>query len=162
MLAGLLTVASNVGMEWETSSGPAQHEEVPVPSTTVSRQIAADPTSVALLLADPTSAELWPRLSRREPAGAAGDVVDIAVGGTEAELRVLPPRRTPTAFVLRFDVDTAEALHVEGRLELSPTDAQPVATQAVLELRCERELVADAEEFLRRVARAAERRAGVA
>lgn len=131
-------------------------------STRVTQRISADPTSVALLLADPTTVELWPRLSRLDSAAGAEDVVDIAVGRTEAGLRVLPPRRTPTAFVLRFDVDTAEQLHVEGRLELSQTDSAPGGTDAVLELRSERDLVADAEEFLRRVAEAAERRASAA
>lgn len=131
-------------------------------STRVIRRIGADATSVALLLADPTTVELWPRLSRLDRDASADDVVDIAIGSTEAGLRVLPPHRTPTAFILRFDVDTAERLHVEGRLELSQVGVEPPATDAVLELRCERDLVADADEFLRRVAIAAELRASAA
>lgn len=128
-------------------------------STRVTQRISADPTSVALLLADPTTAELWPRLSRLD-SDAAQDTVGIAVGSTAAGLRVLPPQRTPTAFVLRFDVDTDEPLHVEGRLELSHTDT--LATDAVLELRSERDLADDAAEFLRRVALAAEKRSRAA
>lgn len=116
--------------------------------TRVSQRIGADPTSVALLLADPATAALWPRLARDE-SGAT------AVAG----LRVLPPQRTPTAFVLRFDVGSAQLCHVEGRLELSHVGAHTLTTDAVLELRSEGDLAADAAEFLRRVAAAAEQRA---
>jgi len=131
-------------------------------STRVTRRISADPTSVALLLADPTTAELWPRLSRLESAETGDDLVGIEVGSIAAGLRVLPPRRTPTAFVLRFDVDTVEQVHVEGRLELTHTDSDALATDAVLELRAEHDLADDAAEFLRRVAIAAEKRATAA
>lgn len=130
-------------------------------STRVTQRIGADPTSVALLLADPTTAELWPRLARLK-SDAAQDTVDIAVGSTAAGLRVLPPQRTPTAFVLCFDVDTAKLQHVEGRLELSHTGAEALATDAVLDLRSDRDLAEDAAEFLRRVAIAAEKRSRAA
>jgi hypothetical protein len=91
----------------------------------------------------------------------------IEVGSASGELRLLPPSRTPTAFVLRFDFDaatTGEPLRVEGRLELSwatPGNATPT-TDALLELTTQRDLGHDAAEFLDRVAEAAERRARAA
>lgn len=137
-------------------------------SIRVRRRIAADPTSVALLLADPTAVELWPRLTRDPEAAALPGVLSIEVGGAAGELRVLPPSRTPTAFILRFDFDAGpaavdEPLRVEGRLELSAQAAGAApATDAILELRTARDLRADAAEFLAQVAAAAERRSHAA
>ncbi|MDX6275493.1 MAG: hypothetical protein QOJ92_2703 [Frankiales bacterium] len=145
-------------------------------STRVSRRIVADPTSVALLLADPATVELWPRLHRSAASlQRDGDVglVTIEVGSSLGELRLRPPSRTPTAFVLRFDVDCGIASsgpvagatqRVEGRLVLSlvsPGAGAP-ATEAVLDLTADRDLAEDAAEFLGRVARAAEQRARAA
>jgi hypothetical protein len=123
---------------------------------------------VALLLADPTAVELWPRLTRAHEAPLAPGVLSIEVGSAAGELRVLPPSRTPTAFILRFDFDAgapaeSEPLRVEGRLELSAQQAgEAPATDAILELRTSRDLRADAAEFLARVAAAAENRSHAA
>jgi hypothetical protein len=157
-------------------------------STRVRRHIEADPTSVALLLADPSAVELWPRLTRAEaaPDGSSQGLVTIEVGSAMGALRLLPPCRTPTAFILRFDFDEvargdaaerggaaargdeSRPMRVEGRLELtlsSPSDGDPEAapaTDALLELRADRDLAADAAEFLARVAAAAKRRSHAA
>ena len=74
--------------------------------TRVSRRIAADPTSTALLLAGPAAMELWPGVRR---VGDAGNRVLVEAdlpadrGATAAAVRALPPRRTPTSYVTRFD-----------------------------------------------------------
>ena len=73
--------------------------------TRVSRRIAADPTSTALLLAGPTALELWPGV--RRVADVSGRVVvetDLTpVRSLAASVRALPPRRTPTSYVTRFE-----------------------------------------------------------
>jgi hypothetical protein len=73
--------------------------------TRVTRRIAADPTSTALLLAGPLALELWPGVRSRATAG--GRVlaeVDLAGGpATAASVRARPPLRTPTSFVTRFE-----------------------------------------------------------
>lgn len=84
--------------------------------TELVRRIAADPTSTALLLAGPTALELWP---------AAAESV-----------RADPPRRTPTAYVSRFEWTGSELPTTQGELVLShaATDDGAVATEARLVL----------------------------
>jgi hypothetical protein len=141
--------------------------------TRVSRRIAADPTSTALLLAGPTAVDLWPG-ARRVGEQDGGVLVEAEVPGPEPDggptrLTVLaqPPRRTPTAYVTRFEWSGASLPAVSGRLTLAyaPTgDGTPV-THAVLELDPEeddsyrgRTLATMAEGFLANLARAAETR----
>lgn len=72
--------------------------------TRVTQLISADPTSTALLLAGPTAFELWPGVRRIADIGAAM-VVETELGpdcAVAANVRALPPRRTPTAYVSRF------------------------------------------------------------
>ena len=81
------------------------------------RRIAADPTSVALLLAGPGVA-LWPGGATSEPeavdahehdgSGGRGEIVDVET----------PPQRTPTSFVTRFRVSTADGTLVSVSLRL--------------------------------------------
>ncbi|HUR51068.1 MAG TPA: hypothetical protein VMZ11_02980 [Mycobacteriales bacterium] len=72
--------------------------------TRVVRQIAADPTSTALLLAGPTALELWPGLRRvAEVSGRVVVEADIADAARAASVRALPPQRTPTAYLTRFE-----------------------------------------------------------
>lgn len=73
--------------------------------TRADRPIAADPTSTALLLAEPAALELWPGVRR---VGHVADRVLVEAEipeqrlSTAATVRVHPPRRTPTSFVTRF------------------------------------------------------------
>jgi hypothetical protein len=76
--------------------------------TTVVRSIVADPTSTALLLAGPDAMDLWPGV--RRVAKVSGRVVVEADLGSvagdraaAASVRALPPQRTATAYVTRFE-----------------------------------------------------------
>jgi hypothetical protein len=72
--------------------------------TRVSRRIAADPTSTALLLAGPTALELWPGLRRvAEVSGRVVVEADIHDAARAASVRALPPQRTPTSYLTRFE-----------------------------------------------------------
>ena len=76
-----------------------------MPEIVLSRQVSAEPASLALLLAGPTAVELWPGARR---VGEFGDRLtveaDLPDGGqSEVHLQALPPRRTPTSFVIRFE-----------------------------------------------------------
>jgi len=80
----------------------------PAPTATrtrVTQIIVADPTSTALLLAGPTAMELWPGL--RHVAEVSGRVVVEAHVAQDraaaASVRALPPKRTPTSYVTRFE-----------------------------------------------------------
>lgn len=74
--------------------------------TRVARQIDADPTSTALLLAGPTALDLWPGLRRVGEAGGRL-LVEAELAGAPplpaaATVRAEPPRRTPTSYVTTF------------------------------------------------------------
>jgi hypothetical protein len=73
--------------------------------TRITRTIAADPTSTALLLAGPTAMELWPGLRRvAEVSGRVVVEADLAPHrAAAASVRALPPQRTPTAYITRFE-----------------------------------------------------------
>lgn len=141
--------------------------------THVSRQIDADPTSTALLLAGPTAVDLWPGL-RRVGEAAGRLLVEVGVAGeaqpwrTAATVRALPPRRTPTSYVTTF-AWTGPGLPVtRGELELHyAPGAQRPGTTAALTLVSEglqasdvtaAELAAMARVFLANLALAAESR----
>jgi hypothetical protein len=98
------------------------------------RNIAADPTSVALLLAAPSSAQLWPgaamdqsasierpRLLLRLPADLGGGLVPVAV-------RTAPPSRTPTTFVWRFEFLAEGCPRGRGELTLGYVAGEPGGT----------------------------------
>jgi hypothetical protein len=139
--------------------------------TRVARRIAADPTSTALLLAAPAAVDLWPGVRRLgEVDGRV--VVEAEAPSADREvavvtIRALPPRRTPTSYVTRFEWSGDTLPAATGRLTLAyaPTaDGTPV-THAVLELDVdgspayrERDLAVMAEGFLENLARAAEQR----
>jgi hypothetical protein len=73
-------------------------------TTRAARRINADPTSTALLLAGPAALELWPGVRRvGESAGRAVVATELTGWPTSATVRALPPQRTPTAFVTRFE-----------------------------------------------------------
>lgn len=106
--------------------------------TQVSRRIAADPTSTALLLAGPTAFELWPGVRRvAEVSGRIVVEADVLPDRTAAaSVRALPPRRTPTAYVSRFEWAGSGLPETRGELTLGylPLEDGVVATFAELVL----------------------------
>lgn len=149
--------------------------------TRATRRITADPTSTALLLAGPTAVDLWPGVRRvGEADGRVLVEAELRVAAAEqdrrpasATVRALPPRRTPTSYVTRFEWSGPDVPDAVGRLTLAyaPTaDGAPV-THAVLEVDSRededgpldsRTLSAMAEGFLANLARAAESRSRAA
>ncbi len=139
-------------------------------TTRTSRQIAADPTSTALLLTAPTALELWPGVRRvGERDGRALVETDRPwARRTAATVRALPPRRTPTAYVTRFEWSGPGVPAASGELRLSYVAGDDVtATLAELVLRTDRTADADevhalAEGFLDNLRNAAESRSDAA
>jgi hypothetical protein len=106
-------------------------------TTRATRRIAADPTSTALLLAGPTAMDLWPGVRR---VGDSGGRVLVEAEldeqtASSAAVRALPPQRTPTAFVTRFEWAGPGLPLTAGELTLgyAPGAGAP-ATTAVLVL----------------------------
>lgn len=142
-------------------------------TTRTSRQIAADPTSTALLLTAPTALELWPGVRRvGESGGRALVETELpSARRTAATVRALPPRRTPTAYVTRFAWSGPDVPEATGELRLSyvPGREGP-ATMAELVLRSAADdgeldgeaLRALAAGFLENLSRAAEERSDAA
>lgn len=93
--------------------------------TRVTRRIAADPSSTALLLAGPAALELWPGVTRVATLGDVDEriMVDAEIPqqrrSTVATVRVLPPRRTPTSYVLAFEWSGPSLPVTYGELTLS-------------------------------------------
>lgn len=149
--------------------------------TRVARQIDADPTSTALLLAGPTALDLWPGVTRvgevggrvlvearlREVSHSSDDPMTTA-----AAVRALPPKRTPTSYVTKFAWTGPSLPVTTGELVLSYAPGSPgPATTAVLTLDSEGvpvsalaadDLQAMCEVFLDNLARAAEERSRAA
>ena len=148
--------------------------------TRVTRRITADPTSTALLLAGPTAVDLWPGVRRiGEADGRVLVEAELVVATSEQErrpasasVRALPPRRTPTSYVTRFEWSGPEVPEASGRLTLAyaPTSDGAQVTHAVLEVETPdedgpldgRTMTAMAEGFLANLARAAESRSRAA
>ncbi len=107
-----------------------------------SRRIDADPTSTALLLADPGARELWPA----------------------ATVAVEPPRRTPTGFVAQFSWAGPDLPAASGVVRLTPAPGShgTPGTSADVCVDVERPSAAVApvvlEGFLRALARTAQDR----
>ena len=142
--------------------------------TRAARRIAADPTSTALLLAGPTAMDLWPGVRRVGDTGGRV-LVEAALdeaARTSAAVRALPPQRTPTAFVTRFEWAGPDLPLTAGELTLGyAPGAEGPATSASLVLTstgvaasrltaCA--LQAMAESFLDNLAAAAEQRSSAA
>ena len=90
--------------------------------TRADRRIVADPTSTALLLAGPGALELWPGIRRiGDVAGRVLVEAEIPEQrlSTAATVLVEPPRRTPTAFVTRFEWVGPSLPRTTGELTLS-------------------------------------------
>ena len=148
--------------------------------TRAARRIAADPTSTALLLAGPAALELWPGVRRVGEAGGHALVEAVLPVGprrplsvvAQTAVRALPPRRTPTSFVTRFEWSGPGLPPTTGELTLAylAGDA-PAATAASLRLESshvadsgiDAEVLAEmAEGFLANLAMAAEQRSTAA
>ena len=101
------------------------------------RRIAADPTSVTLLLAGPGAVDLWPG-SQRDSAADGRLRVDAEIperGVREILVRVDAPQRTPVAYVLRFVAEQPElSLHVDGELTLAYDGPDATLASIVLEI----------------------------
>lgn len=140
--------------------------------TRVERDIAADPVSTALLLAGPTAVELWPGVTRL--GGDAHHVLaeaalpsprDGSLRATTVAVRAMPPLRTPTSYVTRFEFRGDDVPATTGVLTLaaSRTGSAGVETHASLVLeategRTVSGLRVMAGEFLANLAAAAEQR----
>ena len=143
----------------------------PATRTRVTRRIAADPTSTALLLAGPTALELWPGVRRVADVGGR-TVVETELPEQRvaaASVRAQPPQRTPTAYVIRFEWAGPGLPETTGELTLAyaPASGGELTTHAALVLDSSgfdpdvldsRALTAMAEGFLDNLARAAEAR----
>jgi len=79
------------------------------------REFPADPASVALLLAGPAAAGLWPDAADAEPVVSLG-----------------PPMRSGVGFVVDITVTEAALGNIRGRLALVPSGGAPTATSARL------------------------------
>jgi hypothetical protein len=111
--------------------------QAPGTATRVSRRIAADPTSTALLLAGPTALELWPGLRRvAEVSGRVVVEADIHDTARAASVRALPPQRTPTSYLTRFEWAGPGLPATTGELvlEYAPVEDGEIGTTAVLVL----------------------------
>lgn len=124
-------------------------------SVTARRTIAADPTSTALLLASPSAAEIFPEATVEETddgvevafqvPGVAVRSAEQAAGTAQAPvavrrtLRMRPPHRTPTAYVLHGELHDEGRPTIEGVLTLEyaqderGVDQPRSATAATLE-----------------------------
>jgi hypothetical protein len=79
----------------------------------VSRTAAADPSSVALVLAGPAARELWPRRPDR--------VVGVVTAQQPvAAVAVDPPARSGVGFAARVQVHVGDAMVAAGRLSILP------------------------------------------
>ncbi len=148
---------------------------LPATRTRVTRRIAADPTSTALLLAGPTAFELWPGVRRVADVGGRMVVeTDLPAQRTAAaSVRAQLPRRTPTCYISRFEWSGPGLPRTTAELTLAyaPDAEGGLGTHAALVLDTDgfephgldlKSLETMAEGFLANLARAAERRSHAA
>lgn len=141
-----------------------------MPEIVLSRQMAAEPASLALLLAGPTAVELWPGARR---IGEFGDRLTVQADlpdgeRSEVHLQALPPRRTPTSFLIRFEYSGVGIPPTSGTITL--TSQGNGSTRVELALRwdggIDRSVREDTERkaasFLTTLARTAEARSSAA
>ncbi|MHB2023612.1 MAG: hypothetical protein ACYCO3_09830 [Mycobacteriales bacterium] len=133
-------------------------------------EVAADPASVALLLAGPRAAEYWPGVSS---VHATGEPLLVAAevpgrGLLTALVSTRPPVRTPTAFVFDFTVRPGELPELRGRLWVDHATGDRGVGHSHLALSVDYQgefperLRILADGFLRNVRAAAERRSRAA
>lgn len=135
----------------------------------LTRDIKADPTSTALLLAGPTALDLWPGVRRiGNVDGLVSVEAKVARESAAAVVRAEPPRRLPTSFVTNFQVKVTESKipDADGVLTLQYSERNgEVTTHAVLELSSESSIAMlkdGANGFLKNLGEAAEKRASAA
>lgn len=105
----------------------------------VSRDVVADPSSVALVLAGPAARELWPPRSDRIVGVVAAQQPGLAVA-------VDPPRRSGVGFAARVQVHAGDVTVGTGRLTINPVAAE----RAGCDIRLSLEAADDAADRLRR------------
>ena len=115
----------------------------------VSRSVAADPSSVALVLAGPAARELWPPRSDRVVGVVEPQRPRLAV-------TVDPPTRTGVGFAARIEVHSGDSTVGSGRLTIVPGRGDPPGCDVHLALDVDEESAAklhhDAERYLANVA----------
>ena len=124
----------------------------------VARPVAADPSSVALVLAGPAARELWPQQPQRPVA-----VVNRRRPGLT--VAVEPPRRSGVGFTAGLSVRTDDELVAGGRLTIAP-DATTGGCDVRLSLTVDDTVAAavgrDAERYLDRLAAGSRARSSAA
>lgn len=132
-----------------------------MPHLSIARILGADPVSTALLLTGTDSLRWWPGLVVTDvAAGVVHATVTHGGRSSAVTLRVMPPRRTGTAFLTRFAVSGGEFGQTQGGLELRYC---PAGTRAVLEVDGPAEaLTVPGRRFLAHLAHAAEKRSSAA
>jgi hypothetical protein len=115
----------------------------------VRRSVAADPSSVALVLAGPAARELWPPRSDRIVGVVEPQQPRLAV-------TVDPPARAGVGFAARIEVHAGDATIGAGRLSIVPGAGEPVLCEVRLCLEVETaaatRLRRDADRYLANVA----------
>jgi hypothetical protein len=105
----------------------------------VSRSVAADPSSVALVLAGPAARELWPPRCDRVVGVVEPQQPRLAV-------TVDPPVRAGVGFTAGIEVHAGDAVVGSGRLVIGPGPGEPAGCEVRLSL----EVEVAAEDRLRR------------
>jgi len=93
----------------------------------VCRSVAADPSSVALVLAGPAARELWPPRSDRVVGVVEPQQPRLAVA-------VDPPARAGVGFTARIEVHAGDTTIGAGRLAIVPGPGDPLHCEVRLSL----------------------------
>lgn len=111
----------------------------------VRRSVAADPSSVALVLAGPAARELWPPRSDRVVGVVEPQQPRLAVS-------VDPPARSGVGFAALIELHAGDATVGAGRLSIVPVSGEPLRCEVRLSLEAEPAAAArlqrDAERYL--------------
>jgi hypothetical protein len=101
------------------------------------REVAADPASIALLLASPEAAGLWPGVVDVASAGGSATLAaDVpGRGRISVTLSTTAPLRLPTCFVMNFAVVSAELPSLAGELVIERLPAVTGQPCSQVELR---------------------------
>ena len=125
----------------------------------VRRRVAADPSSVALVLAGPAARELWPPRSDRLVGVVEPQQPRLAVS-------VDPPARAGVGFAARIEVHAGDVTLGTGRLSIVPGSGEPVQCEVQLLLEVEDasagRLRRDADRYLSNVAELSRERSSAA
>ena len=125
----------------------------------VRRAVAADPSSVALVLAGPAARELWPPRSDRVVGVVEPQQPRLAV-------TVDPPARAGVGFAARIEVHAGDVTVGAGRLSIVPGPGDLLHCEVRLSLEVEAEAAArlrrDADRYLANVAELSRERSSAA